>query len=363
MKPKASRGFFFEDFHKGQLLRHPIPRTVTEGDLALYIALTGDRRPLHCSATFAQALGFARETLHDWLAFHFVFGKTVGQVSLNAVANLGYADGRFLCPVHVGDTLHSESEVLGTRELSSGKAGIVWVRTRGMNQHGQEVIRYCRWVMVEKRDPSKPTGARDAPELPKCVPAAELRAPSELDMRRFADVGWATGGAAAWEDYQVGERIDHVDGMTIDESDHTSATRLYQNTARVHFNLHQMAGSRFGRRLIYGGHVISVASSLAFNGLENALHVLALNSGMHANPTFAGDTIYAWTEITEKAEITGRDDVGAIRTLLCAVKNVDPTAEPVPRRVKNEKGEDVPDPRLVLELDLWLLMPRKKAVG
>jgi 2-methylfumaryl-CoA hydratase len=358
---KTQRGNFFEDFHKGQLLRHPTPRTVTEGDLALYTALTGDRRPLHCASTFAQALGYARETVHDLLVFHIVFGKSVGQISLNAVANLGYADVRFLRPVYVGDTLRAESEVLGRKEVSSGKAGIVWVRTRGLNQRDEEVLRYNRWVMVEKRDPSKPTGANDAPSLPREVPASELRVPEELSGSRLGEIAWATGGRAWFDDYAVGERIDHIDGMTIDETDHTSATRLYQNTAKVHFNQHAMAASRFGKRLMYGGHVISVAYALAYNGLENSLGLLAWNGGSHVNPTFAGDTVYAWTDVLDTQPVAGRDDLGALRVRLCAAKNIDPVKEPFERRTKNDKGEETPHPNLVLELDAWLLVARKPA--
>jgi 2-methylfumaryl-CoA hydratase len=358
---KATRGNFLEDFQPGQIIRHPTPRTVSDGDAAQYVALYGDRRPLHCARTVAKALGYERETIHDLLTFHMVFGKTVGQVSLNAVANLGYADGRFLRPVYAGDTLRAESEVLGVKEVSSGKAGIVWVRTRGLDQEEREVLRYCRWVMVEKREPGMPLEKQVAPpKLPEVVPAGELTVPAGTDARRAAkELGWAFGGRAFWEDYEVGERIDHVDGMTIDESDHTLATRLYQNTARVHFNLHQMAGSRFGKRLVYGGHVISIAYALAQNGLEGSLGVLALNAGAHTNPSFAGDTIYAWSEVLDKQPLAGRDDVGALRVRLCACKNHDPAKEPFARRAKNEKGEDAPDPRLVLELDVWLSVLRR----
>ena len=76
---------------------------------------------------------------------------------------------------------------------------------------------------------------------------------------------------------QVGERIDHVDGVTVEEAEHQIATRLYQNTARVHFNQYTEGKGRFGRRLIYGGHVISLARALSFNGLANAFHVAAIN--------------------------------------------------------------------------------------
>jgi 2-methylfumaryl-CoA hydratase len=351
----VTRGNFFEDFRRGQVLEHPTPRTVTEGDAALYVALTGDRRALPSAATVARALGLPRAPLHDLLVFHVVFGKTVGQVSLNAVANLGYADVRFHAPVFPGDTLRAVSEVLGTKETSSGKSGVVWVRTRGLNQDGACVLSFCRWVLVEKRDPA-PTGAADAPALPKEVPAAELRLPAGLDLSRWREIAWAAGGPAFLEDYEVGARVHHVDGMTIDDADHTMATRLYQNTARVHFNQHQMAGSRFGRRLVYGGHVISIAYALAVNGLENVACMLAWNGGAHVNPSFAGDTIYAWSDVLDKAELPG--GAGALRVKLCAAKNVDPSREPFSARVAGAKGEE-PDPRLVLELDCWLALPRR----
>lgn len=347
---RADRGPFFEDFQRGQTIVHPTPRTVGDGDAALYLALTGDRRPLPSADTVARALGLPGRPLHDLLVFHVVFGKTVGQVSQNAVANLGYADVRFLRPVFAGDTLRAVTEVVGTRETSSGKNGIVWVRSRGLNQRDEEVLSFYRWVLVDKRG-AEPTGAADSPTLPREVPAGELRLPYALDGLP----AWASGARATWDDYQVGERIDHVDGMTLDEADHTAATRLYQNTARVHFNAHQMASSRFGKRLVYGGHVISVAYALAHNGLEAAPAILAWNGGTHVNPSFAGDTIYAWSEILAKAELAGRRDAGALRVKLSACKNVDPAREPFAAR--NEKGEA--DPRLVLELDLWLAAARR----
>ncbi|NIV37446.1 MAG: hypothetical protein GWN58_50920, partial [Anaerolineae bacterium] len=83
---------------------HAIPRTLTAGDVALYTALTGSRFTLHCASPFAHRLGFPDTPVDDLLAFHVVFGKTVPDISLNAVANLGYADVRFVQPVYVGDT-------------------------------------------------------------------------------------------------------------------------------------------------------------------------------------------------------------------------------------------------------------------
>ena len=84
------------------------------------------------------------------------------------------------------------------------------------------------------------------------------------------------------------------------------ATRLYHNTARVHFNQFSESKGRFGRRLIYGGHVISLARALSFNGLGNAFHIAAINGGRHVAPLFAGLTVFAWSEVLETAEVPGR---------------------------------------------------------
>ena len=356
MAIKTNPGNYFEDFRTGAQLVHAVPRTITEGDCALYIALTGDRYPLHCSAEYARSLGFQRETVNDLLVFHVVFGKTVNDVSLNAVANLGYAGLRFLAPVYPGDTLRSVSEVLGKKENASGQNGIVWVRTAGTNQRNEKVLEYCRWVMVNKRDAGTPTGANDRPNVPAEVTPDALVVPSSLDMKRYE--AWPSGGSAFFEDYSIGERIDHIDGMTIEEAEHAIATRLYQNTAKVHFDGHAAKSTRFGKRLIYGGHVISLARALAFNGLENALAILAWNGGTHSNPSFAGDTLYAYSEVLAKAELPGRPGLGALRMRMVAVKNADPVADAIPLKVEKD-GKSSYHPNVVLDLDLWLLMPKR----
>ncbi|MBF6600907.1 MAG: MaoC family dehydratase [Dehalococcoidia bacterium] len=353
-------GHFFEDLGPGQRLINPVPRTVTEGDVALYIALTGDRNPKNCSAEFARSLGFARAPVHDLLVFHIVFGRTVGEISLNSPGNLGYADLRFLRPVFPGDTLRAETETLGWRETSKGDTGVVWVRTTGFNQRDERVLQFYRWVMVNKREPATPTGAVDAPAMPKEAERAHLHALPYPPFARF-DAS-ATGGARFWEDYAAGERLLHPQGMTIEEAEHQLATRLYQNTARVHFNQHQQQASRHGRRIIYGGHVISVAQALSFDGLENVIGMAAWNSGSHTNPTFAGDTLFAWTDVLEAIDIR-RDDLGALRLRLVAVKNVDPSQQEVALMATDESGRERYAPAVVLDLEYVGLMPRRAVAG
>jgi 2-methylfumaryl-CoA hydratase len=350
MHPKTTAGNFFEDFRLGQMIRHAVPRTVTVGDVSLYTALYGMRFAVQSSDAFAAAAGYPRSPVDDLLVFHIVFGKTVPDVSLNAIANLGYAGGRFLKPVYPGDTLHAVSEVIGLKENSNRKTGVVYVRSTGFNQHGEEVLDYVRWVMVRKRDESAPVVEQHVPTLPKALaPAALGTACPRIDTAEWNEA--LAGSPYRYDDYEVGERIDHVDGMTVEEAEHQIATRLYQNTAKVHFNQHSEGKGRFGRRLIYGGHVISLARALSFNGLANAFHVAAINGGRHVAPLFAGETVFAWSEVLDKQPLPARSDVGALRIRTIATKDKPATLFP------DKTGEDY-DPAVILDFDYWVLLPR-----
>ena len=347
---KTNAGNFFEDFRVGQVLHHATPRTVSEGDTALYQALFGSRFALQSSAEVARKAGYATAPVDDLLAFHIVFGKTVPDISLNAVANLGYADCRFLKPVFPGDTLSTESKVIGLKENSNGETGTVYVRSTGRNQRGETVIDYVRWVMVRKRDKAAPAPEADVPHLPAIVDPSHLVAPAKISFKGFDTA--ASGSPHLWDDYEVAEKIDHVDGVTIEEAEHMMATRLYQNTAKVHFNQFTEGKGRFGRRLIYGGHVISLARSLSFNGLGNAVLLAAINAGRHVAPLFAGDTVFAWSEVLAKAPLKGREDIGALRLRTIATK--DRTCADFPGAEGKAYAEGV-----ILDLDYWVLMPRR----
>ena len=307
---KTGTGNFFEDFRIGQVIRHATPRTVTVGDVALYTGLFGGRFAVQSSDAFAQAIGYLRAPVDDLLVFHIVFGKTVPDISLNAVANLGYAGCRFLAPVYPGDTLNAVSEVIGLKENSSRKTGIVFVRSTGCKQDGGKVLEYVRWVMVRKRDEAAAAPGDHVPRLPEAVLPSTLGDACPPINPGAYDVALA-GSPHRFGDYAVGEKIDHVDGVTVEEAEHQIATRLYQNTARIHFDQFSAAQGRFGRRLIYGGHVISLARALSVNGLANAFQIAAINGGRHVSPLFAGATVFAWSEVLGKADVPGRDDVGA----------------------------------------------------
>ena len=340
---KTNPGRFFEDYSVGETIHHAVPRTVSGGERALYHALYPARHALYSSDAFAQGCGLPAAPIDDMAAFHVVFGKTVPDISLNALANLGYAEGRWLKPVWPGDTLRSTSDVIGVKQNSNGKSGVVWVRTKGVNQRDEVVLEYVRWAMVRKFDLDAPAPESVIPELKPVLEASDLVVPEGLDFTGY-DFTLA-GEPHRWDDYEVGEVIDHVDGVTVEEAEHMMATRLWQNTAKVHFDASLRED---GKRLIYGGHVISMARALSFNGLANAQIVAGLNGGAHANPCFAGDTIKAWSEVLDKAE-TGVPGVGAIRLRLVATKGGEPFT------LKGEDGKYLP--HVMLDLDYWALMP------
>ena len=347
---KTSTGNFFEDFSLGQKIVHATPRTINAGDQALYTALYGSRFAVQSSDEFARAIGYPQSPLDDLLVFNIVFGKTVPDISQNALANLGYAECVFAKAVYPCDTLSAQSEVIGLKENSNGKTGTVYVRSHGTNQHGEAILSFVRWVMVRKRDEKSPPPAPYVPELFKAADVAI----SFTAAQKINSEGWNffhSGSPDHFEKYSIGEKIDHLDGMTVEEAEHQLATRLYQNTARVHFNQFAESTGRFGRRLVYGGHIISLARALSFNGLANAYHVAGINAGRHVAPLFAGGTVFAWSEIRDKAALPGRDDVGALRIVTRATRDL-PCAEfPVEDGTPEKPG-------VILELDYWALIPR-----
>ena len=343
-------GYFLEDFELDRVFRHATPRTVTAGDVSMYVALTGARHPLNSSEPLARSMGYPSCPVDDLLVFNIAFGKTVPDVSYNAVANLGYADVRFRTPVYVGDTLSCESRVIGVKENSSGKAGVVYVSSTAVNQQGAEVLIWDRWVMVAKRAGAKAPATVIPPLADEVLPAdyhvPRFLQPAAMDHEH-------SGSARLWEDYAPGDVIDHPGGVTVEEADHMLATRLYQNTARIHFDAHLAQSNQFGRRLVYGGHVISLCRALSYDGLENAFAIAAIHGGAHANPTFAGDTLYCRHVVTARETIPLRASVGALRLRMLGVKNMDPRE--LPALAPGDKH-----PAVVLDLDYSVLIARRQ---
>ena len=344
MKNFLSR--YFEDYSLNQEIKHSVPRTITYGDVSLYLASTGSRFALNYSSEFCKKLGYEKMIVDDVLVFHMVFGRTVPDLSLNAIANLGYADVKFQNPVFVGDTVNSTSKIVGLKENSNGKTGTVYVFSEGRNQKGDLVLSYFRWLMMRKRNFDLHLEEKTIPTMPEIVKKESLHLDEKIKIDNWDSE--ITGSDSFFEDYEIGEEIHHLDGQTIEEAEHQMATRLYQNNARVHFNHHIEKDGRFGKRIIYGGYIISLARSISCNGLANAFKIAAIHSGKHSSPTFSGDTIYAWSKIIDKEEFNTKTGVLKIRTL--ASKN-------------NSKmifqGSDQLPENIVLDLFYSVFIPRR----
>ena len=339
-------GRFFEDYAVGDIINHATPRTLTEGDASLYTSIYPTRFALQSSKEFAKSCGLQDRPLDDLIVFHTVFGKTVPDISINAVANLGYAEGRFFSTVFSGDTLSVLSEVIGLKQNSNGKTGIVYVKTKGQNSSGETILEYKRWVMVKKRFVGVQDMPSNLPSLKASLDGSELNIPEKLDFTKY-DTN-AAGSKKSFKDYQVGELIDHIDGNTICEADHLFATRLWQNNSRVHFDINAREDKK---RLIYGGHIISLVRALSFNGLENAQMIVGINGGTHANPAFAEDTIYCWSEVLDKIDLNKRN-IAALR-----LRSVGTKEKNHDMKEKNDDGRYLPN--VVLDFDYWVLVPKE----
>ena len=300
---------------------------------------------MHCAAPVARAIGYRDRTVDDLLVFHVAFGKTVPDISLNAVANLGYADLRFLAPCYPGDTIRAESEVIGLRENSNRRSGVVYVRSNAYNQHGAPVLTWARWVMVHKRDPESPPPNRSSRPSPRSFRPRRSSCRAPRTLPRSTPV--ITGGADRWDDYEPGERIDHPVGHDARGSRPHDSRPGSTRTRRASTSTSTaMKRPAFGRRLVYGGHVISVCRALSYDGLENAYAIAAINGGSHTNPTFAGDTLYAITEVRDRWALPGRADLGALRLRLVGVKNLAPAELADPGRARRQAAsERRPRPR------------------
>jgi acyl dehydratase len=145
-------GRVFEDFQVGDVYEHPLGRTVLPADNVWFTCLTMNTNPIHFDAEYAAKTEFKRPLVNSCFTLALVTGQSVTDLTVNAVANLGWDEVKLPHPLFEGDTVRSKSEVLETRESKSRPhAGIVRVRTTGMNQNGKAVIEFTRTFMIWKR--------------------------------------------------------------------------------------------------------------------------------------------------------------------------------------------------------------------
>jgi itaconyl-CoA hydratase len=152
-------GRYYEDFEVGDIYQHPLGRTITATDNEWFTLLTMNTNQMHFNDHYAAQSTFGKQIVNSLLTLSIVVGMSVTDVSQNAIANLGWDDIQLTHPVFIGDTLYAESLVLDMRASQSRPyAGIVTVRTRGLNQDGDVCVSYRRTVMVYRRDAPQDKG-------------------------------------------------------------------------------------------------------------------------------------------------------------------------------------------------------------
>ena len=148
----SGHGRFLEDFRVGDVYRHWPGRTITEADNINFSLMTMNRHPMHCDAHFAARSEFGKPLVNSGLTLAIVLGMTVDDVSLNAIANLGWKEIKLTAPVSPGDTVYARSEVLEVRESRSRPTqGVVTTRTEGFKADGTVFVTFDRISLIAKR--------------------------------------------------------------------------------------------------------------------------------------------------------------------------------------------------------------------
>ncbi len=331
---KKPKGNFLEDFHAGQVFRHKVGKTVTEGLFNAFSAYDMTTNPLHKNRRYAERYGFRGLVVPPGLVMNIVFSQSVEDISENARANLEYINMRFGVPVHIGDTIEVASIILGIKPSSrEPDRGVVHVQTTGRNQRDEVVLTYERKVQVWKRDVTAPVREASLAEAPAV--ACELSLPAYDSSRRYGELAHLTSPDTYFEDFTPGDLIEHSRGRVV-TAEHVALTAMLDNTSQVHCNQHMIdqQPERFlgGQLIVYGGIPFNLCLGLSCPDVaDNALADLLYPSGRHTAPLFAGDTVFAATEIRAKRDYPGRADLGVVATTLHGHKFIrkDTTTEAV----------------------------------
>lgn len=325
------KGNFLEDFRVGHVFRHKVGRTLTEGLFNTFTEFAMTTNPLSKNRRYAERYGLRDMIAPPGLVMAIVFSQSVEDISENARANLEYIDMRFGVPLYVGDTVEVESTVLGVKPSTrEPDKGVVHVQTTGRNQHGDVLLTYERKVQVWKGDPNATVREASLDTVPH-VPCA-LQLPAYDPSRRYGELGHLSSPDTYFEDFTTGDVIEHWRGrvMTLE---HVALTAMLDNTSQVHCNQFMIDQNpeKFlgGQLIVFGGIPFNLCLGLSCPDIaDNALGDILYPTGRHTAPIFAGDTVFAATEIRSKREWPERPDLGVLAVTLRGHKFIRKDAKP-----------------------------------
>ncbi|HYC56733.1 MAG TPA: MaoC family dehydratase [Candidatus Binatia bacterium] len=312
-------GNFLEDFKVGALLRHKGGKTVTEGLFNAFTEFNMTTNPLHKNREYARLYGYKDMICHPGLVMAVVFSQTVEDISENARANLEYINMRFGAPVYPGDTLEAETVILGvTPSTKNPDLGVVHVASVGRKQTGDVVIAYERKVQVWRDDPAAVITEATIDQKPQVE--CEPWLPPYDAGRGYKARAHLSNDDTYFEDFRPGDTIEHSRGRTVTD-EHIALTAQLDNTSQVHCNqvLIDQNPQKYigGRLIIFGGIPFNFCMGVSSPDIsDNALADVLYPTGRHVGPLFAGDTVFAATDIRETRDYPGRPDLGVIAVTL-----------------------------------------------
>jgi 2-methylfumaryl-CoA hydratase len=315
---RKQHGHYLEDFRPGSLLRHKGGKTVTDGLFSLFTDFSFTPNPLSKNERYARAYGYPGLVVPAGLVMAVVFSQSVEDISENARANLEYIDMRFGAPVCVGDTLEAETLILSVKPSSKNpNLGVVHVQTTGRNQDGEVVLTFQRKVQVWKKDPA---AAVDDREVPPREIACTFGVPAYDAKHGYKDLAHFSSPDTYFEDFTAGDVYEHVRGRVI-TTDHIMLTGVLDNTSQVHCNqwMVDQDPERYvgGQLIVFGGIPFQLCLGLSSADVaDNSPGDVRYATGRHTAPSFAGDTLFAATEIRATRDLPGRPDLGLLDTVL-----------------------------------------------
>jgi 2-methylfumaryl-CoA hydratase len=292
------------------------------------------------NARYARAHGFEGLVVPPGLTMLVAFSQTVEDISENARTNREYIDMKFGAPVYVGDTLEVETKILSVvphRKVAT--LGIVHVQSTARKNVGQGdeavVMTWQRKVDVFKRDDDAELHPGEAEPDPIVCPLWLPPYDPKVDYKALAHLSSAD---SYFEDFEVGTRIEHSRGRTM-TSEHIHLTAILDNTSQVHCNqfMIDQDPKRYvgGQLIIFGGIPFTLCLGLSCPDVgDNTLGDVIYPTGRHTAPLFAGDTVFAATEITGKRDYEGREDLGLLECRLFGHKF---------EQAPGERNEDAPE--------------------
>ena len=292
-------GPFFEDFKNGQVFDDAPAVTLTDGLATLHQSLSGDRLRLPLDHELSRwVTGRSRPLAHPTLVCHVAIGQSTGPTQ-RVKGNLFYRRLQLLRPVHIGDTLTTRTEVVALRQNrpKPGRpaTGMVALRIHVENQRNKPVLDFWRCPMIPLRDPEGDTGHADSfDDIPADIDLDMLAAKVPWGWRLSAFKDRAGRSGAHFGDVAPGTTYVIEGRDTV-----TGAPELARATLNLASTHTDPAVGPYGKRLVYGGHTISLAGAAATRALPNLVTILAWRSCDHTGPVFEGDVLR--TEVTVDA--------------------------------------------------------------